>query len=418
MEPTKFDSRSDISHSYRGGLETTPLGAALSSVGFNVPEINFIVNSDYRVANLKICKDGQGNLQGAPEDCELLMRVILDRLRPELACNFFLACPFAAQKQIVAQPQFLELAKRETVDEKQNFSTQLALLVATAQNLNEEVPTEMVTGAAYPAWVMEGGFKEAYDQFCHQQNNLNIHREGQQPTDPTYSEEESSSSQGGNEAGSGVQAAAVSGHLPKKGTSSVDKDKEQSPAKLPVSQELKDAIDSAFDPTRKLRADGELKEARAALKLLSAGSPVNPSTFWFVGKDRGTGYLFSNAKLLCQLFAVPHLACLQFLFEAMGSANDEVKEKIKATLKGYKLGSLLLNTVTKMAWDQKEGFKSVGSLDTAKKILELLDQRNEKEMARFNKAIGLMHFSDSEIVELFSVLKDVGNEPTTNCVVM
>jgi hypothetical protein len=208
----------------------------------------------------------------------------------------------------------------------------------------------------------------------------------------------------------------VSGYLPKKETSSVGRDKEQSPAKLPVSQKFVNAIDSAFDPTRKLGSDGELKEAKAAFKLLSDGSPVNTLIFWFAGKY--SGYQFSNAKLLCKLFAVPHPACLQFLFEAMGGAHDEVKEKIKGTLRGKKLGSLLLNTVKNMAWDQQEGFKSVGSLNIAKKILELIDQKNKKEMARFQEAIVLMHFSELEIAEIYSVLKNVEDEPETNCVVM
>jgi hypothetical protein len=304
------------------------------------------------------------------------MRIIVDRLQPELACNFFLACPFAAQKQIVAQPRFPELAGPETVDKKLLFSRQLALLVATAQNHNEEVPTEMVTGEAYPAWVMESGFKEAYDEFCHHQNILNVHREGQESTDPVYSEEESSeeessSSQGGNAPWNRVRA------------------------KLPIHQELKLAIESAYDPYRKLSRDDELKEAKAAFDMLSPGSPVNVKTFFFVGV--AMGYIFKDAKLLCKLFAVPHPACLQFLFAAMDSADDKVQEKIKDTLKEKKPGRLLLNTVTNMAWDQKEAFKSVGSLDIAKKILELIDRKNKKEMGRFGDAIAKMHFSETEI---------------------
>jgi len=415
MEATRFEPpRSGTPHSDGGGLVATTLGKALSRIGLSDQEINFIVNSDHRVANLKIFEDRRGNLQGSPEDCKVLMGIILNRLQPKHACKFFLACPFAAQKQIVAQPWFLKLEEPDTVDEKNDFSRQLALLVLDAENLGEEVPIEMVDGTAYPDWA-KNGFKDFYDAFPSERNYQPppdlLYHEPQVVNFPLLKEESSEESSSSSLPVVPKQPA----HVQAPG-SSVSKKNESSAPKLPVSQELKHAIDSAFDQENGLDPDGELKKAKAAFKVLSAGSPVNPSTFWFVGK--ATGYQFSNAKLICKLFAVPHPACLQFLFEAMGSANDKVEEKIKATLKGHNLGSLLLNTVGNMAWDQQESFKSVGSLDIAKKFLGLIDQKNKKEMTRFGRAVELMHFSELEILDIYSVLKDVGDEPTTKCVVM
>jgi hypothetical protein len=120
-----------------------------------------------------------GSLQGTPEDCKGLMEVIRDRLgRPKLACNFFLQCPFAAQKHIVAQPWFPEMAEPEAVDEKNDFSRQLALLIVVAQNLNEEVPEGMVNGTAFPAWAQDG-FVAAY-------KDLNLQQNDQRPPEPAH----------------------------------------------------------------------------------------------------------------------------------------------------------------------------------------------------------------------------------------
>ena len=91
----------------------------------------------------------------------------------------------------------------------------------------------------------------------------------------------------------------------------------------------------------------------------------------------------------------------------MDGANAEVKEEIKVALKKYKLGSLLKNTVIGMSWNQLSDFKSVGSLDITKKILQLIDQNKAREITRFwRAAIGVMHFSEVEIQGLPSDLTD------------
>ena len=429
MEATRFEQRPDMSDSHGGGLEYTPLGAALSSVGFTVPEINFIVNADYRVANLKICIDGQGNLQGTPEDCELLMRIIIDRLRPELACNFFLACPFVAKKWIVEQPWFLTLKGPETVDEKKDFSFQLGLSITTAQNHNEEVPREMVTGAAYPDWVMENGFKEAYDEFCHHQNILNNHREGQEPTEPAYSEEESSSLQGGNE------PAVVSGYMPKNASPSVGKNDPENNA-VPVDfnedfalaadsfaaqykqckalddsarAKFKENFDYVIDPYNKQNHDlpKSLKK-KAFLKL--GNVPADPSAF------KCSFTLAGRAAPFCKKFAVAQPACLQFLFAMMKESDTKVQQQMEAALRKLNMGFLLLKTVKSMSPFQLEDFKSFGSLGVAKKILEVLDQNNQEERDCFEKAIQLMHFSKAEIETL--VLDEIEPNSVQKCVVM